>query len=140
MKLDILSVATPRAYPPRVSEFTRRFWNALAEGQFITTQCRSCDKFSFPPKLICPHCWSADVVWNELRGSGRLYSWTRIHAAPAVFAVEAPYAVGIVDLDQGVRLACRLVTHERARPVVGGRVEMVVLAYHDGPLLATRPI
>ena len=140
MKLDILPVAALRAYPPRVSEFTRPFWDALAEGRFTTTRCRSCDKFSFPPKLICPHCWSADVVWNDLGGSGCLYSWTRIHAAPAVFAVEAPYAVGIVDLDQGVRLACRLVTHECAPPVVGGRVEMVVLAYHDGPLLATRPV
>lgn len=140
MKLDIISVATPRVYPPRVSEFTRPFWNALAEGRFITTQCRSCEKFSFPPKPICPHCWSADVAWNELRSSGSLYSWTRIHAAPAAFAVEAPYVVGIVDLDQGVRLACRLVTHERVEWVVGARVEMVVLAYQDGPLLAARPV
>lgn len=140
MKLDIVAVDIPRAYPPRVSAFTQPFWNALAEGRLITTQCCSCGKLTFPAKPICPHCWSAKVEWSDLRGSGTLYSWTRIHAAPAVFAPEAPYEVGIVDLDQGVRLACRLVTNLSVGPAVGAKVEIVVLACTDGPLFAARPV
>lgn len=139
MTIPVLRVEGKRAYPPRVSEFTRQFWEALAEGRFTTTQCGNCGKRTFPPKPICPHCWSKTVSWTELSGRGRLYSWTRVHAAPAVFASQAPYEVGIVDLADGLRIACAL------RPVAGAPfvpdmpVELVVLAYDDGALFAARP-
>ena len=71
---------------------------------------------------------------------GRLYSWTRIHAAPTAFAPEAPYAVGIVDLDSRLRLACRLVETPGVPLQIGQAVEMLVLQYEDGPLFAARPM
>jgi len=138
MSLIKLDVDADRAYPPRQSAFTREFWSALDEGHWITTRCRACARQTFPPKPVCPHCWSADVEWSALGARGRLYSWTRIHAAPAVFGAEAPYAVGIVDLDDGIRLACRLVERDGAAPRIGQPVEMVVLRYRDGPLFAAR--
>jgi uncharacterized OB-fold protein len=89
---------------------------------------------------VCPHCWSADIEWSDLGTRGTLYSWTRIHAAPAVFSAEAPYAVGIVDLDEGIRLACRLVERDRRPPQIGQVVEMLVLRYRDGPIFAARAL
>ena len=77
--------------------------------------------------------------WAPLDARGTLYSWTRIHAAPAVFAAEAPYAVGIVDLSCGIRLACRLVEVDGAGLAPGVAIEMVVLDYEDGPLFVARP-
>jgi uncharacterized OB-fold protein len=127
-----------RAYPPRVSAFTQPFWEGLAEGRWQTTGCEACGRHTFPPRPICPHCWSDHVQWVDLCAHGTLYSWTRIHAAPAVFAPEAPYAVGIVDLDTGIRLACRLLDTVEARWTPGMKVEMVVLQYEDGPLFAAR--
>jgi uncharacterized OB-fold protein len=73
-----------------------------------------------------------------LNSHGTLYSWTRIHAAPAAFADEAPYAVGIVDLEDGIRLACRVLEPDVLPLRTGMSVEMVVLAYRDGPLFAAR--
>ncbi len=140
MNLPKLPVDAERAYPPRLSAFTKTFWSALGEGRWITTRCRSCARQTFPPKPVCPHCWSPDPEWSELGTQGTLYSWTRIHAAPAVFAAEAPYAVGIVDLADGIRLACRLVEREGAPLRVGQAVEMLVLQYRDGPLFAARPL
>ena len=58
----------------------------------------------------------------------------------AVFAPEAPYACGIVDLDSGIRLACRLVERDDLPLKVGMPVEMLVLQYRDGPLFAARPV
>ena len=139
MSLVRLPVDADRAYPPRQSEFTREFWSALDEGRLITSRCQACARQTFPPKPVCPHCWSTQIEWRPLGARGILYSWTRIHAAPAVFAAEAPYAVGIVDLDDGIRLACRLVETGATALRIGQPVEMVVLRYRDGPLFAARP-
>jgi len=139
MTLPQLHVDADLSYPPRQSAFTRTFWSALAEGRWITTRCKACQHQTFPPKPVCPHCWSTEIDWSELGTRGTLYSWTRIHAAPSVFAAEAPYACGIVDLETGVRLGCRLVEPDGVPLQVGQAVEMIVLNYRDGPLFAARP-
>ncbi|MDP6344819.1 MAG: OB-fold domain-containing protein [Alphaproteobacteria bacterium] len=139
MSLEIVKVDGARPYPPRVSEFTQTFWQALADGRLITTRGVEDGRLTFPPKPFCPHSWSDRVEWVELSGRGRLYSQTVVHAAPAAFAAEAPYRVGIVDLDEGLRIATRILD-DGAAPVLDGPVEIVVLAYDDGPLFAARPL
>jgi uncharacterized OB-fold protein len=129
-----------RAYPPRRSEFTKVFWDGLREGRWQTTCCNACGRQTFPPRPVCPHCWSDDLRWSALAPRGTLYSWTRIHAAPSVFAPEAPYAVGVVDLDSGIRLACRLIDSPDVDWKPGLQVEMTVLQFEDGPLFAARAI
>ena len=138
--LPMYTVGGKLSYPPRLSDFTQTFWNGLRSGIWQTTCCEDCAKVTFPPKPVCPHCWSPRVVWRPLGAKGTLYSWTRIHAAPAVFASESPYAVGIVDLADGVRLACRLMTTDSDQLTPGMPMEMVVLQYEDGPLFAARPV
>lgn len=138
MRLDVHQVAACRPYPPRVSAFTERFWKELGERRLTTTQCRACGKRTFPPKIICPHCWSDEVEWVDMPLEGELYSWTRIHAAPAVFQALAPYTVGIVELGRRIRLACPLVVPEGVSVAVGSRVKMVVMMFEDGPLFAAR--
>jgi uncharacterized OB-fold protein len=132
--LEIVDIAKPRAYPPRVSAFTKPFWDGLAKGRLQTTRCAACGRFSFPPKPFCPHCWHREVTWAPLSGRGRLYAATAIHAAPMVFRNEAPYRVGIVDLEEGLRLATRLLGEE-AIPL-DAPVRLVTLRYTDGPLFA----
>lgn len=140
MTLELIPVARPRAYPPRVSAFTQPFWEGLGRGQWQSTCCEACGKFTFPPKPVCPHCWSDRMAWKPLSSRGTLYSWTRIHAAPKVFVDEAPYAVCVVDLDIDLRIATRLVEHEGKDFQCGMPVKLVVLQFADGPLLATRPL
>jgi uncharacterized OB-fold protein len=127
-----------RAFPPRMTEFTQRFWQGLASGDFQTTRCDDCERLTFPPKPFCPHCWSERVRWVPLSGRGKLYSQTVVHAAPMVFQDEVPYRVGIVDLDEGLRIATRVLAE--AEPKLDTAVEIVVLHYRDGPLFAARPL
>lgn len=96
------------AYPPRVTEFTAMFWNGLRDSVFQTTQCLACQHITFPPKPVCPNCWSADLRWLVLGGEGWLRSFTEVCAAPSMFAAEAPYVLGLVDLDEGVRCLSRI--------------------------------
>jgi uncharacterized protein len=135
--LEILDVDGPRAYPPRVTPFTRTFWDALRDGRLCTTRCDACHLHTFPPKAFCPHCWSRKVSWTDLSGRGTLYSCTTVHAAPAAFRQQAPYRVGIVDLEEGPRIAVGI--WGDAPVTLDGAVEIVVLNHSDGPLFAARP-
>ena len=139
MTLPVLEMAGTRPYPPRVSEFTQTFWNSLLEGKFLATRCPACARKTFPPKPFCPHCWREAPEWVPLSPRGTVYSSTVMHAVPALFRHEAPYRVGIVDLDDGLRIATRLLGIGEGFGV-GARVEIVVLAYQDGPLFAASKI
>jgi uncharacterized protein len=78
------------------------------------------------------------VSWEAVAPAGRLYSWTRIHAGPAVFESDLPYEVGIVDLDCGIRVACAL----RGASVdwkCDMAVRLITVSYVDGPLFAASP-
>ena len=137
--LTTLKVASRRAYPPRVSAFTQPFWSALGEGRW-TRHAVARVAITFPPKAVCPHCWSTEHEWVEIGSSGSVYSWTRIHAAPTIFAGEAPYSVCIVDLDCGIRLACKLIESDGMTASIGMPVEIIRLQYEDGDLFAARPL
>ncbi|MGQ4598904.1 OB-fold domain-containing protein [Nocardia sp. R6R-6] len=96
------------AYPPRITAFTSTFWEGLREKKFRTTRCSGCAHITFPPKPVCPDCWSAEVEWIDLSGTGVLRSYTEVCAAPSMFADEAPYILCLVDLDEGVRCLSRI--------------------------------
>jgi len=67
------------------------------------SKCARCGVVAFPPHPMCPSCGAErgqHVV--ELSGVGTLYTFSEIHIAPKGFAT--PYAVGYVDLPEGVRL------------------------------------
>jgi len=136
--LERIECAGDRPYPPRQSEFTRRFWEGLGQGLFQTTRCTDCGRWSFPPKPFCPHCWSRAVQWATLAPTGVIYSGTTIHAAPQLFRSEAPFQVCIVDLDAGVRLATRLLGGLPTADAIGRRARLIGLKYRDGWLYAAR--
>jgi uncharacterized OB-fold protein len=136
MSLAFIDITRARPWPPRVSAFTRLFWDALADGRLTTTRGKTSGRLTFPPKPFCPHDWGRDVEWVELSGHGSLYSQTIIHAAPAAFAHEAPIRNGIVDLDEGLRVAARIL----GSPPLDAAMECVVLRYTDGPLFAFRAV
>ena len=135
--LPCIPMPGPRPVAPRVSAFTRPFWDALAQGRLITTRCARCARLSFPPRNLCRDCWSTDLHWQTLLPRGRLYSFTRVHVVPNAFRGDAPYAIGIVDLEQGPRLMCRLIGPIDTQDL-DQTVQMVVLHYDDGPLFGAR--
>ncbi|MEV8359907.1 OB-fold domain-containing protein [Microbacterium sp. NPDC076895] len=136
--IEVITVDAFHPYPPVVTAATKPFWEALAEGRFVTTRGVAGGVPVFPPRAFDKHTWSRDIEWTELSGRGVLYSLTAVHAAPAVFAHEVPYAVCIVDLDEGVRLATRFlgdVTTPLDTPI-----ELVAVRYANAVTYAARPV
>lgn len=136
--IPTVTIDRPHPYPPRKTPFTVRFWEALAEGRFITTRSGAAGTPVFPPRDFDPATWSREVEWVELSGHGKLYSVTSVHAAPDAFKAFAPYQVAIVDLHEGVRLATAFLG-----PVdtpLDSPVEIVALRYTDDLAFAARPL
>ena len=83
------------------------FITYLEQGKVMTTKCRKCGTRVFPPKVDCPKCLSSDVEWVEVKGSGKLATYTIVSYGPTGFENDAPYALAIADFD-GLRMFGRL--------------------------------
>lgn len=139
MSLPFIDCTMPRPLAPASGIFTRPFWRALSEGRLTSTRCLQCHEIGFPPRPHCARCAADHCEWVELSSRGVLYSRTRVHAAGGRFAAFAPYSVGIVDLDDGVRLLTRIMPDASELPL-DSPVQIVVLRHPDGPLFAASAI
>ena len=71
-------------------------------------RCAECKRLRLDATPACPVCGAPGGETVRLSGNGRLLSWTTIRVPPARYAAEAPYSVGLVELDEGFRLTVRL--------------------------------
>lgn len=80
------------------------FYKFIGEGKLMAAKCNKCGSILLPPKPICPQCLTKDLSWTEVKNRGKLLTYTVIHVSPAQFQSMAPYALGIVKLDDGPNL------------------------------------
>jgi uncharacterized OB-fold protein len=84
------------------SPFTiEQFYKNMLQGKLLGGKCRKCGKVHLPPRPLCDSCFSKEFEWVELSKNGKLLTYTIIHVAPTQFQGMAPYAVGIVQLENG---------------------------------------
>ena len=83
------------------------FVDYLEKGKVMATRCRRCGTNYFPPRLDCPKCLLSDIEWFEIKGGGRLDTYTIVNYGPAGFEDDTPYILAIADFD-GVRVFGRL--------------------------------
>jgi len=80
------------------------FYKFVGEGKLMAAKCSKCGAMLLPPRPLCTKCFSTDFEWVKLSGRGKLLSYTVIHVSPPQFESMAPYIVGIVKLEEGLRL------------------------------------
>ena len=118
---------------PQVDTESEPFWKAAAEGRLLIMHCKACDRPYFYPRRYCPRCWSDDTEWRDASGRGTLYTYSIIHQNPMPpFREWGPYAVVLVDLDEGVRMMGNW-DHsvDLDKLAVGMQVEVTFEAYTD---------
>jgi len=81
-----------------------QFYKYLAQGKLMAGKCTHCGKIHLPPRPLCDNCFHQEFTWLEIAGTGKLVTYTVIHVAPEQFQRLAPYAVGIVELENGLKL------------------------------------
>jgi uncharacterized OB-fold protein len=89
----------------------------LQIGELRFVHCRACERASFYPRVLCPHCGSTAVVWRVSAGTGVVY------ASTVITRDSGAYNVALVDLDEGFRLMTTIV--DVADPPIGLRVALV---------------
>ncbi len=102
-----------------------RYWREIPRRyRTEAAKCAKCGFVSFPPRLVCPECGAREFTPVVLSGTGKLLTYTVIRVPPAPFEDQSPYAVGLAELDDGVRLMAQVVDCEFDALRVGLRVRL----------------
>jgi uncharacterized OB-fold protein len=80
--------------------------DAQGTAHLVAGRCRACQAYSFPRAVVCTGCMSEDIEKVALGREGTLYSYSIVHQAPKGWKV--PYALGYVDLAEGVRVLAHI--------------------------------
>lgn len=125
-------MTTVTSYPaPNPNADSKAYWEAAARDELLLKHCTACGKRHFPPRHLCPHCWSDAMEWVKSQGAGAVYSFTIMHRAPTpAFAGRTPYVVALIDLDEGPRMMANIVGDDALATQVGDRV---TVCYEDRP-------
>jgi uncharacterized OB-fold protein len=104
------STSQPRPKPaPVVTPETKPYWDAAQRDELHIQRCGACNEFYFYPRPFCPHCFSEDVSWVRVSGRATLHSYVINHRPVPGWEGEAPYAIALVELEEGPRLATNIV-------------------------------
>jgi uncharacterized OB-fold protein len=96
----------------------RRWWADIAGGRIGFERCADCGAAQFYPRGHCT-CGSRRVETQYAAGTGTIFSITVVHRPPSpALQPFAPYAIALVDLDEGVRL----MAHADPTLAIGARV------------------
>jgi len=86
-----------------------RAWRAYPQTYRLeAARCNKCDKVFFPPRLICSKCHSRDFTKFNMNPTGKVLTHTIIRTPSDEFSGEAPFAVGVIELDGGGRLTTQI--------------------------------
>ena len=107
-------------FTPNPDGLAAEFYAELAGGTLKLQRCDGCAGWRHPPRLACAGCGSDRWRWTQVSGRGVVYTWTVTHQ-PLVppFAGDVPYAVVVVELEEGPRLVTAVRGVEPAALAIG---------------------
>jgi uncharacterized protein len=126
-------------FEPAASELAEPFWDATREGRLVLPWCLDCGRAHFYPRRRCPHCRGGRFEWRDASGEGEVYAVSVQHRPGWMGLTDrVPYAVALVELDEGVRLMAGLdgLDADEAASAIGRRVTITWEPLSDGRQLA----
>ncbi|RZL88469.1 MAG: Zn-ribbon domain-containing OB-fold protein [Variovorax sp.] len=101
---------SPQRPQPIPTAETAHYWQSALEGRLKIQYCPACARHQFYPRRFCTQCLSNGIEWVQASGRGRVYTYTVCHvAAHPAFEPRVPYAIGMIELDEGVRMLAGIV-------------------------------
>ena len=94
-------------------------------------KCKKCGQVYFPPRLVCPECKSKQFETIKLNPEGKLLTYTIIRIASDKFSIQAPYAVGIMELNDGVKLTTQIADVDFDKIKIGMKLKLVFRKIQD---------
>jgi uncharacterized OB-fold protein len=111
---------------PEVTPQMAPFWEAARRHELVVQRCGGCGAYRFPARDLCSRCLSRDAAWTRVSGRGVIFSVAVMHQVyhPG-FADDVPYAVVVVELEEGARLLSNVVGLAPSEVRIGMPVEVV---------------
>jgi uncharacterized protein len=123
-----------RALRPRpvVNRDNAGFWDGVAEGELRFQRCTDCATPRLPWLPGCNACGSAAWTAEAASGAGTVYSYVVVHhPLPAAFREQGPYAVALVELEEGVRTVSNILGLPAAEVRIGLPVRLDFQCYDE---------
>jgi uncharacterized OB-fold protein len=127
------STAKARRPRPVVNRDNAGFWEGVAEHRLLIQRCAHCGTLRHPWLPGCNACGCPDWDTVEATGEGTVYSYVVMHHPPFPAFTESdqsadaagPYAVGLIELAEGVRMVSNVVgvPYDKVRIGLPVRVE-----------------
>ena len=128
-----------------------RFFNDISFEQFLNeeklmgSKCKKCGARFVPPHAICPECHGTDMEWIEMKGRGKLATFTCISVGTPFMIAEGydrkhPYCTGVVELEEGTRMVARIEGVDASKPEtikIGTPLKATFLHRGEGESLKT---
>jgi len=121
-------------YPLEESKTTEisQFFQNLKQGQLTTTKCKKCTRLLWPPRIVCPNCFSNEFEWVDLGSEGELYAFTEVRiGAPLGSVQDAPFCVGIVKIG-GLLISTRIDNAKYDELKIGDKLQLKIVELEDG--------
>ena len=96
---------------PQPRPESRPFWDGCKQDQFLLQCCDSCEKINWFPRSHCVACGGDKFIWKPASGRGVLETFSVVYRPMnAAWASEVPYILGMVKLEEGIRMVTRIVS------------------------------
>jgi len=121
-------------YPLEDSKATQisQFFLNLKQGRLTTTKCKKCASLLWPPRIVCPNCFSNELEWVNLENEGELHAFTEVRiGAPLGFVQDAPFCVGIVKIG-GLLMSSRIDNAKYDQLKIGDKLRLKIVELEDG--------
>jgi uncharacterized OB-fold protein len=106
------------------------FWKGVERHQLLIQRCTGCGTLRHPWLPGCNACGGPDWDTVEASGEGTVYSYVVMHHPPFP-AFDPPYAVGLIELAEGVRIVSNVVGVPYDKVRIGLPVRLAFRRYDD---------
>jgi len=114
---------------------TKEFYTALDRKELTGSTCTHCGHKVVPAREICPKCKINGMEITTFSGKGKLAAYSVIfvpptHMVEAGHSSKNPYCVGIVELEEGPRVAAQILDVDLENPkniTIGKPLTMTII-------------
>lgn len=131
-----LGVYPPPIKDPYADEHTQPFWDAALKGKLVGSKCSHCGTVQLQEPPYCYVCQQRDFTWEDLPGTGTIFTYTVIrHPLRPDLQDVTPYVGAIIELDgtqgAGARIMANVIDCDPEALQIGDKVEVVFETISD---------
>lgn len=121
-------MVTMDLFPQQSKEFNQvhPFYENLRQGRFTTTKCADCGAEPFPPRLLCPECYSTNMAWIDWPTVGTVIDLTEEMVGVPLGFGKPPLIHALLDLGGKKTFFVRIINCKEGELKPGDKVKLAV--------------